>query len=147
MFEYLLPLVFALAVVGLSVVVYRVVIVVKFEDRTYADKPPKLIGRVWALVELFSFYVSPYLSVEYREKTIRNAMSGAAACCIFLCAVLLPLIGPVGAAIATSLSLAGEKIVEGVVARRRLGISVFPPVGLYALQFKNWLARNDGQRS
>lgn len=72
MFEYVLPLVFALAVVGLSVVVYRVVVVVKFEDRTYADKPPKLIARVWPLVELFSFYVSPYLSVEYREKTIRK---------------------------------------------------------------------------
>ena len=99
------------------------------------------------LVIVASGSVRPLLVVHGREKTIRNAMSGAAACCIFLCAVLLPLIGPVGAAIATSLSLAGEKIVEGVVARRRLGISVFPPVGLYALQFKNWLARNDGQRS
>ena len=99
------------------------------------------------LVIVASGSVRPLLVVHGREKTIRNAMSGAAASCIFLCAVLLPLIGPVGAAIATSLSLAGEKIVEGVVARRRLGISVFPPVGLYALQFKNWLARNDGQRS
>ncbi len=72
MFEYLLPLVFALAVVGIVVVVYRVVVAVQVEDRTYADKPPRLIGRVWALVELFSFYVSPYLSVEYREKTIRK---------------------------------------------------------------------------
>jgi tight adherence protein C len=72
MFEYLLPLVFALAVIGFSVVIYRVVVAVQFEDRTYADKPPRLIGRVWPLVELFSFYVSPYLSVEYREKTIRK---------------------------------------------------------------------------
>lgn len=72
MFEYLLPLVFALSVVGLTVVIYRVVVAVQVEDRTYADKPPKLIARVWALVELFSFYVSPYLSVEYREKTIRK---------------------------------------------------------------------------
>lgn len=72
MFEYLLPLVFAFAVVGLSVVLYRVVTAVEFEDRTYADKPPKLIGRVWVLVEFFSFYVSSYLSVEYRERTIRK---------------------------------------------------------------------------
>lgn len=72
MFEYLLPLVFALAIVGLVVAVYRVVTAVQFEDRTYADKPPKLIGRVWGLVEFISFYVSPYLSVEFRERTIRK---------------------------------------------------------------------------
>jgi tight adherence protein C len=76
MFEYLLPLVFALAIVGLAAVVFRVVTAVKFEDRTYADKPPKLISRVWGLVEFITFYVGPYLSVEFREKTIRKLRKG-----------------------------------------------------------------------
>jgi tight adherence protein C len=76
MLDYLLPLVFALAIVGMVAAGYRVITAVQFQDRTYADKPPKLIGRVWPLVEFTTFYVSPYLSVEYREKTIRKLRKG-----------------------------------------------------------------------
>jgi tight adherence protein C len=76
MFDYLLPLVFALAIVALTVAVYRVVTAVEFEDRTYADKPPKLLSRVWGPIEFITFYVSPYLSVEFREKTIRKLRKG-----------------------------------------------------------------------
>ncbi|RKT10541.1 O-antigen/teichoic acid export membrane protein [Paraburkholderia sp. RAU2J] len=99
------------------------------------------------LVIVASGSIRPLLVVHGMEKAIRNAMVGAATCCIVLCFLLLPYIGPLGAAIATSLALAGEKIIEGVVARRRLGILVFPSVALYALHVRTWLARNHGQRS
>jgi len=76
MFDYFLPLAFALAVIGVAVAIYQVVDAVTAEDRTYADKPPKLIARIWPLVEFITFYVSEYLSVEYREKTIRRLRKG-----------------------------------------------------------------------
>ena len=76
MLDYLLPLVFALAVVGIVVAVYQVITAVQVEDRTYADKPPRLIARVWPLIEFTTFYVGKYLSVEYREKTIRKLRKG-----------------------------------------------------------------------
>jgi len=76
MFDYFLPLAFALAVIGIAVAIYQVVDAVTAEDRTYADKPPKLIARIWPLVEFITFYVSEYLSVEYREKTIRRLRKG-----------------------------------------------------------------------
>lgn len=76
MLEYLLPLMFALAIVGGATVLYKVIVAVKVEDRTYADKPPKLLARIWILVEFTTFYVSKYLSVEYREKTIRKLRKG-----------------------------------------------------------------------
>lgn len=76
MFDYLLPLVFALAIVGIAAAIYRVVSAVEIEDRTYADKPPKLLYRVWPLIEFTTFYVGKYLSVEYREKTIRKLRKG-----------------------------------------------------------------------
>ncbi|MFZ6816075.1 type II secretion system F family protein [Undibacterium sp. Rencai35W] len=70
--EFLLPALFALAVVSIILFVYRIVNAVKSEDRTYADKPPPLLNRIWPLIEIVTFYVGPYLSVEYREKTIRR---------------------------------------------------------------------------
>lgn len=69
---YVFALLFALAVVGISTFVYRIVTAVPDEDRTYADKPPKSLARVWPLIEIATYYVSPYLSVEYRERTIRR---------------------------------------------------------------------------
>jgi len=76
MYELILPFIFALAVVGLVAAIYRVTNAVQTEDRTYADKPPKLIARVWPLIEFVTFYLGGYLSVEYREKTIRKLRKG-----------------------------------------------------------------------
>lgn len=76
MLDFLLPLIFALAIVGIVAAVYRVITAVQGEDRTYADKPPRLIARIWFLLEFVTFYISPYLSVEYRERTIRKLRKG-----------------------------------------------------------------------
>jgi len=65
-------LLFALAVVALCVLVYRIVTAVPDEDRTYADKPPRPLALVWPLIGIVTHYVGPRLSVEYREKTIRR---------------------------------------------------------------------------
>ncbi len=72
MIDYLFPLLFALTVVGLSVFAYRIVSAVPDEDRQYADKPPPALRRVWVPIEIVTHYAGPYLSVEYREKTIRR---------------------------------------------------------------------------
>src|SRR5580765_1733558 len=72
MIALLLPALFALSIVVLCFVTYRIVSAVPEQDRTYADKPPGLLRKVWVLVEIVSHYVGPYLSVEYREKTIRR---------------------------------------------------------------------------
>jgi tight adherence protein C len=72
MFTYLFALMFALAVVAVAVVTYRVVTVVPDEDRTYADKPPGALAPLWPLIAVVTHYVGPRLSVEYREKTIRR---------------------------------------------------------------------------
>lgn len=69
---YLFALMFALAVVALAVVTYRVVTSVPEEDRTYADKPPRALATLWPLIQVVTWYVGPRLSVEYREKTIRR---------------------------------------------------------------------------
>lgn len=90
--------------------------------------------------------IRPLLVVYGLEKMIRNTMMGAALCCVVLCVVLIPLIGPSGAAIATSLALAGEKVIEGFIARRRLGISVFPSPAFYAQHVRLWLDRDSAQR-
>jgi O-antigen/teichoic acid export membrane protein len=90
--------------------------------------------------------IRPLLVVYGLEKMIRDTMMAAALCCVVLCAVLIPLIGPLGAAIATSLALAGEKVIEGFIARRRLGISVFPSTRFYAQHVRLWLNRDSAQR-
>lgn len=90
--------------------------------------------------------IRPLLIVYGLEKTIRNTMMGAALCCVVACAVLIPVIGPLGAAIATSLALAGEKMIEGVIARHKLGISVFPSARFYAQHLKGLLNHGAGQR-
>jgi tight adherence protein C len=69
---YLFALMFALAVVAIAAVVYRVVTAVPDEDRTYADKPPRALAALWPLIQIVTWYVGPRLSVEYREKTIRR---------------------------------------------------------------------------
>lgn len=91
------------------------------------------------LVIVASGSIRPLLVAHGQEKQIRNAMIGAALVCAALCAALLPFIGPIGAAIATSFALASEKLVESVVARRMLGISVHPSCGFYTLQLRTWL--------
>ncbi|MBC3927417.1 type II secretion system F family protein [Undibacterium sp. CY21W] len=72
MIEILLPLLFALAVIFSIWFVLRIVNAVPEEDRTYADKPPKMLQRIWPLITIVTYYVGSYLSVEYREKTIRR---------------------------------------------------------------------------
>jgi len=69
---YFFSFMFALAVVGIVMVVYRVVNAVPDEDRTYADKPPRALALLWPLIVIVTHYVGPLLSVEYREKTIRR---------------------------------------------------------------------------
>jgi tight adherence protein C len=66
------PVIFALALLGIIAAVYRFVHAVPVEDRTFSDKPPPLIGRVWLAVQLVSHYVGPYLTIQYREKTIKR---------------------------------------------------------------------------
>jgi len=68
----LFPLLFAVTVVLVSILIYRLVKAVEKEDRTYADKPPALLRRVFPLIELVTYYAGPRLSVEYREKTLRK---------------------------------------------------------------------------
>lgn len=69
---YIFAALFALTVVFICVFVYRIVTAVPDEDRTYADKPPKALARLWPLIEIATYYCGPRLSVEYREKTIRR---------------------------------------------------------------------------
>lgn len=69
---YLFAAMFALAVTGIVLFVYRIVTAVPDEDRTYSDKPPKALALVWPLIDIATHYLSPRLSVEYREKTIRR---------------------------------------------------------------------------
>jgi tight adherence protein C len=72
MISLLLPALFAISIVILCFVTYQIVSAVPEQDRTYADKPPGLLRKIWFLVEIVSHYVGPYLTVEYREKTIRR---------------------------------------------------------------------------
>ncbi|NHZ98392.1 type II secretion system F family protein [Massilia sp. CCM 8734] len=69
---YLLAGAFAMAMMFGAVFAYRIVTAVQVEDRTYADKPPPAMARVWPLIVLATHYLGPLLSVEYREKTIRR---------------------------------------------------------------------------
>lgn len=69
---YLLAGAFATAMMFAAVFAYRIVTAVEVEDRTYADKPPPAMARVWPLIALATHYLGPLLSVEYREKTIRR---------------------------------------------------------------------------
>ena len=69
---YFFAALFALTVVFICMFVYRIVTAVPDEDRTYADKPPKALSRVWPLIEIATYYFGGRLSVEYREKTIRR---------------------------------------------------------------------------
>jgi len=66
------PLLFALAVLGLIATIYNVVHAVPAEDRTFSDKPPPLIRRVWLPIQLVAHYVGPYLSIQFRERTIKR---------------------------------------------------------------------------
>lgn len=70
--SYIFAALFAATVVMLVIFIYRIVTAVESEDRTYADKPPGLLLKVWPLIELVAHYTGPRLSVEYRERTIRR---------------------------------------------------------------------------
>lgn len=72
MIEILFPALFALTVMVSGIFIFRIVTAVQQEDRTYADKPPGVLKRVWLLTQFINFYVGSYLSVEYREKKIRR---------------------------------------------------------------------------
>lgn len=66
------PLAFTLALLGVITAIYKVFHAVPVEDRTFSDRPPPLIRRVWLLVQLVAHYVGPYLSIQYRERTIKR---------------------------------------------------------------------------
>lgn len=66
------PLALTLALLGMICAIYKVVHAVPVEDRTFSDKPPALIRRVWLPVQLVAYYVGPYLTVQFREKTIKR---------------------------------------------------------------------------
>lgn len=70
--NYVIAASFSLTVLAAVFFVYNIVTDVKTEDRTYADKPPALLAKLWPLIALVTHYVGPRLSVEYREKTIRR---------------------------------------------------------------------------
>ena len=70
--SYIFAALFAATVVMLVIFIYRIVTAVESEDRTYADKPPGLLFKVWPMIELVAHYTGPRLSVEYRERTIRR---------------------------------------------------------------------------
>jgi tight adherence protein C len=72
MITIVFPLLFAVALLGILVAVYRFVRAVPTEDRTYSDKPPQLIRGVWFAVQLAAYYVGPHLSIGLREKTIKR---------------------------------------------------------------------------
>ncbi len=69
---YVFAALFALTLVSIVMFFYRIVTAVPDEDRTYADKPPGLLRKVWPLIEVVAHYTGPRLSVEYRERTIRR---------------------------------------------------------------------------
>jgi len=62
------------------------------------------------------------------EKFIRNSMFFSAVACTLLCFALIPFLGGIGAAIATSFSISAQKIVEMYFAFKRLGIKTYPRV-------------------
>jgi tight adherence protein C len=66
------PLVFTLALLGMIATIYKIVHAVPVEDRTFSDKPPALIRRVWLPVQLVAHYVGPLLSIQFRERTIKR---------------------------------------------------------------------------
>jgi len=72
MIEILLSTLFTSTVIAGIWFAFRIVNAVPEEDRTYADKPPKMLQRLWPLISIVTYYVGGYLSVEYREKTIRR---------------------------------------------------------------------------
>jgi O-antigen/teichoic acid export membrane protein len=75
--------------------------------------------------------IRPLLVVHGLEKFIRNAMVIATLACIALAAILVPTLGGTGAALATALALAGEKLAEGFIAWKILGICVYPSLSFY----------------
>lgn len=72
MITYLISLTFTLSTLFVIWFVYRITSAVPIEDRTYADKPPKLLLRIWPLVNFLNFYCTRWLTVEFREKTLRQ---------------------------------------------------------------------------
>lgn len=72
MLEFIFPLLFALTVLFSVWLLHRIINAVPPEDRTYADNPPKMLKHLWPLITIATFYLGGYLSVEYREKTIRR---------------------------------------------------------------------------
>jgi O-antigen/teichoic acid export membrane protein len=75
--------------------------------------------------------IRPLLVVHGLERIIRNAMVIATLASIVLAATLVPTLGGTGAALATALALAGEKLAEGLVAWKILGICVYPSLSFY----------------
>ncbi|AWI81669.1 hypothetical protein CEW87_21300 [Parazoarcus communis] len=68
------------------------------------------------------------------ERVIRDSMVVSALICLFLALLLVPSYGGLGAAVATSVSIAGQKMYEVYASLRLLGIQTYPSrKGLSAL--------------
>jgi O-antigen/teichoic acid export membrane protein len=100
---------------------------------------PLLFLSAGQLAVVASGSIRPLLVVHGLERVIRNAMVVATLACIALAATLVPTLGGTGAALATALVLAGEKLAEGLVAWRVLGICVYPSLSFYRREITNLL--------
>jgi O-antigen/teichoic acid export membrane protein len=100
---------------------------------------PLLFLSAGQLAVVASGSIRPLLVVHGLERIIRNAMVVATLACIALAAVLVPTLGGTGAALATALALAGEKLVEGFVAWKVLDICVYPSLSFYRREIANLL--------
>ena len=70
--------------------------------------------------------VGNLLMMTGREKVIRNITVGATAANVVLCLLLIPVLGILGAAIATAVAMGGQNLVAAVAVSRTLGISTLP---------------------
>jgi O-antigen/teichoic acid export membrane protein len=92
---------------------------------------PLLFLSAGQLAVVASGSIRPLLVVHGLERIIRNAMVIATLACIALAAILVPMLGGTGAALATALALAGEKLAEGWMAWKVVGICVYPSLSFY----------------
>lgn len=102
-----------------------------FGNEFGAGYGPLLFLSAGQLAVVASGSIRPLLVVHGLERFIRNAMVIATLACIALAAILVPMLGGTGAALATALALAGEKLAEGFVAWKVLGICVYPSLSFY----------------
>jgi O-antigen/teichoic acid export membrane protein len=83
-------------------------------------------------VHVASGSVGNLLMMTGRERILRDIVVGAAGANILLNALLIPLWGPEGAAVASAISLVGLNVVTVVAVRRTLGFYTLPGLGRWS---------------